>query len=119
MSTQKKPLLTITRTAAGTISKYLAVTLAGAVAGAGVEAIGFATTDAVSGENFAVDVLGTTTALAGAAINAGAALEVGADGKVITKTTAGARVGWALFAAGSGAPVEVLIDRVPIIPTGG
>lgn len=112
MSTQKKPILTITRNATAVITAHLAVTLAGAVAASGTEAAGFATSDAAIGDDFGVDVLGTTTAIAGASISAEAAVQVGSDGKVVTQTT-GARVGWALFAAGSDAPFELLIDRAP------
>lgn len=112
MSTQKKSILTITRNATAVITQYLAVTLAGAIAAAGSEAAGFAVNNAAIGDDFPVDVLGTTTALAGANIAAGAAVQVGSDGKLITQTT-GARVGYALFAAGSGAPFELLIDKAP------
>lgn len=115
MSTQKKPLLTLTRSATTTITQYLAVTLAGAIAAAGTEAAGFATTNAVSGDDFAVDVLGTTTAVAGGAITAGAALEVGTGGKLVVQDE-GARVGYALFAAGVDTPFEILIDKAPAPP---
>lgn len=112
MSTQKKPLLTLTLMATATISQYLAVTLTGAIAAAGSEAAAFAVADAESGENFAADVLGTTTALAGEAISAGDALEVGTGGKLVAQTT-GARVGYALYDAGVDTPFEVLIDKAP------
>lgn len=112
MSAQKKPILTITRNATAAITAHRAVTLLGAVAAAGTEAAGFAVTNAAIGEDFAVDVIGTSIATAGASIAAGAALQVGTNGQVITQTT-GARIGFAMFAAGTGAPVEVLIDKAP------
>ena len=112
MSTQKKPLLTLTRKASATILKYLAVTAAGAVANAGADAIGFATHDSVSGEDLAVDVLGTTTAIAGAALSSGARVQVGTGGKVVAHTT-GVSMGILLFGAGADQPVEILIDKQP------
>lgn len=112
MSAQKKPILTITRIATTAITAHSVVTLQGAIAAAGAESAGFAVTDAAVGEYFAVDVIGTSLGIAGAAIAAGAAVQVGTAGQVITQTT-GARLGFALFAAGTGAPVEVLIDKAP------
>ena len=112
MSTQKKPLLTITRKATASISQYLAVTLTGAIAAAGTEAAGFATSNAAIGDDFAMDVLGTTTGLAGEAIEAGEPLEVGTGGKLMVQNT-GARVGYALYGAGADSPFEVLIDKAP------
>lgn len=112
MSTQKKPILTITRNATAAISAFLAVTLLGAVATAGSEAAGFATSDAAIGEDFGVDVLGTSTGIAGEAIAAGDAVEVGSGGKLVVQDT-GARVGYALFDAGTDTPVEILIDKAP------
>lgn len=112
MSAQKKPILTITRSATGAITAHRAVTLAGTVAATGAAAVGFSVADAAIGESFAVDVIGTSIGIAGAAIAAGAALQVGTNGHVITQTT-GNRIGFALFAAGTGAPVEVFIDKAP------
>jgi hypothetical protein len=115
MSTQKKPVLTITRNATATITAHVAVTLLGAIAAAGSEAAGFAVNDAAIGENFPVDVLGTSTGVAGAAVDAGDPLEIGTGGKVVPQTT-GARIGYAMFDAGIDAPVEVLIDKSPAPP---
>lgn len=115
MATQKTPVLTRTRPATGAISAYLAVTALGAVAAAGSEAFGWATSDAAIGEDFAVDLLGTTTALAGEAIAAGADVEVGADGKMVVHD-AGAKCGVAMFAAGADQPFEMLIDKHPAPP---
>ena len=112
MSTQKKPVLTITRNATVAITACLAVTAAGAIAAAGADAVGFATTNAAVGEDFAVDVLGTTTAIAGAALTAGARVQVGTGGKVVAQST-GVSMGILLFAAGADQPVEILIDKQP------
>ena len=112
MSTQKKPILTITRVATAVITAFQAVTAAGAVAAAGADAVGFATHNAATGETIAVDVLGTTTAIAGAALAAGARVQVGAGGKVVAHTT-GVSMGVLLFAAGADQPVEILIDKQP------
>lgn len=120
MSTQKSPALTLTRNATATISKFLAVTAAGAIASSGGDAIGFATHDAAIGEDFAVDVLGTTTAIAGASLSAGARVQVGSDGKVVAHTT-GVSMGVLLFGAASGQPVEIFIDKqpAPYVPPAG
>lgn len=109
MSAQKKPLLTLTRTAAATLTQYQLVDAAGAVATAAAAALGAVTTDAAAGDDIAVDVRGTTIALAGAAISDGAELEVGTAGTVVTKTT-GLPVGIALqAAAAAGEPIEILL----------
>lgn len=101
-------ILTIGVTAGATITQYQAVTAAGAVATAAGNAVGFATTGASSGQRVPVTVLGTAIATAGAAITAGAAVEVGTAGKVVTKS-AGIAIGRALTAAGAdGDTVEVL-----------
>lgn len=115
MSTQKRPLLTLTIMATAAISQYLAVTLSGAVAAAGAEGVVFATTDAAIGDNFAADAIGTTTAVAGEAISAGDPLEVGTGGKLVVQDE-GARVGYALFDAGIDTPFEILIDKAPAPP---
>lgn len=109
MSAQKKPLLTLTRTAAASLTQYQLVDAAGAVATAASAALGAVTTDAATGDDIAVDVLGTTIALSGAAISNGAELEVGTDGAVVTKTT-GLPVGIALqAAAAAGEPIEIFL----------
>ena len=112
MSTQKRPLLTLTLHAVAVISTYQAVTLSGDIASAGAEGALFATSDAAIGDDFSADALGTTTALAGEAIEKGEPLEVGTGGKLVVQTT-GARVGWALADAATDTPVELFIDRAP------
>lgn len=108
MSAQKKPLLTLTRTAAATLTKHQMVTALGVVAAAGSAAFGAVTTDAAIGDDIAVDVRGTTLAIAADAIADGAELEVAADGEVQTKAS-GQVVGIALQAATAGEPIEILL----------
>lgn len=108
MSTQKTPILTLTRVAAEKITAHQAITATGAIAAAGEVAIGFSTTDAEMGDYFAVDAIGTSSGIASAAISAGDELEVAAEGKLATKTT-GKRVGIALFDAATDEGFEVLI----------
>ena len=60
--------------------------------------LGVAYNPASAGEQTAIDVLGTVPCEAGAAVAVGALLEVGASGKLITRTS-GKVVGRALSAA--------------------
>lgn len=109
MAASNIALLTVGITAGATITQYRAITAAGAVPSAAAAAVGFANTDAASGERVPVTVVGTAIATAGAAITAGAAVEVGTSGKVVTKS-AGVTVGRALTAAGAdGDLIEVLV----------
>lgn len=110
MSTQKTPVLTRTLVAVTALQAWQAITALGAVATAGDSAIGFAVTDAAVGEHVAVDMLGTSTGIAGEALTAGAQVQVGTGGKLVTLDT-GKLVGTALFAAGADQPVEILIGR--------
>src|SRR5690606_624597 len=98
MGTQKKSLLSLTVLAAAVITKHQAITLSGTVAAAGSEGAVFATTDAAIGDYLTSDAIGTTTAIAGEAIEKDDPLEVGTGGKLVVQDT-GARVGWALAAA--------------------
>ena len=109
---QKTPILTLTIVATAVILAGQAVTAAGAVSTSAGDAIGFAVTDAAIGESFAVDVLGTSTAIAGASISKGARVQVGTGGKVITATS-GISLGVALNAAAADTPVEIFIEKRP------
>lgn len=101
----------ITLKAAAAIAQNRFVTFAGAVAGAGAFAAGPAYMKAAANEHVAVTVAGSAPAVAGAAISIGDELQVGADGKVITKA-AGKRVAFAQEAAAAdGDELLVLIDR--------
>lgn len=98
---------TIIATAAITANR--GVTIAGAVPGAGLTALGLAQTGGAIGDAIPVNVMGTGVGEAGAAINVGAALEFDASGRVITKS-AGVTIGRALTAAAAlGDQVEVLL----------
>lgn len=108
MSTQKLPVLSITRKATAALAKYQYITAAGVVAAAGAAGLGLVTTDADSGDDITTDVLGTSTAIAGAAVADGARLQVGTGGKLITATT-GVPVAQALEAGTTDQPFEVLL----------
>ena len=85
MPASKIPLLTLSIAAAAAISEHQAVGWDGKVAVAAGGMKGLATTDAATGDQLAVDCIGTSIAIAGGAITAGAELEVGAGGKLVTK----------------------------------
>jgi len=84
--------LTLTVTAAATLQPMRGVTTAGAVPAAGAAIAGFTRTGAISGDLVSVDCGGTVMAETGGAIAVGAAVEVDAQGRVVTRTT-GATVG--------------------------
>lgn len=110
MGTQSIALLALTVAAAGTIAANRFVKPDGTQAGADANALGASRTAAVSGEKLTVDVLGTTTVEAGAAIAAGATVKSDSQGRAITWATSGARLGIALEAAGAaGQFIEILL----------
>ncbi|MGU3583061.1 capsid cement protein [Rhodococcus sp. C26F] len=82
--------------------------IAASTAGAGVRALGVAAADAATGQVVAVHRAGVVRVVAGAAIAAGAEVEVGAAGKAVT-LAAGKAVGLALTAAASGAHAEIAL----------
>lgn len=114
MSTQSLSILTLTLAAASAIAACRFVTPLGAQAGADVNTIGAACNAAAIGDKFPVDVRGTTTVEAGAAVAVGATLKSDASGRAITWITSGAKVGIALEAAtAAGQFIEVLlVDNV-------
>jgi hypothetical protein len=104
-------ILTLTVTAAAALTQNRAVTTLGAVPAAGAAVLGILRSSAASGQLVPVDVQGTAIAEAGAAISAGAALEVDNLGRVITKSS-GVTVGRLApgqSAAGAGALVEIVL----------
>lgn len=106
---QSKSILALSIVAATAITAQQFVTAGGAVASAAGNALGVARSDAASGALVPVDVLGTAVATAGAAITAGAHVEIGTAGKVVTLAS-GKAVGVALEAAGAdGDPVEIFL----------
>jgi len=85
------------------------VNLAGTTSVAGTYALGVAQTDGEIGDMVTVDVLGTSQVVAGGVIAVGAQVEVGANGKAITKAS-GVVVGRALEAAAAADDIiEVLL----------
>ena len=110
MGIQNKACLTITVAATGAIAANRFITPAGAQAGADVNTLGVANTAAVSGDKIPVDVLGTSTLEAGAAVTAGVTVKSDASGRAIAWATSGAKVGIALEAAtAAGQFIEVLL----------
>lgn len=110
MGMQSTPVLTLPMVLTGNVGAHRLVTPAGAQAGADAVAIGAARSAGSAGERISVDVKGTTTIEAGAAISAGATLKADASGRAITWASSGAKVGFALEAAGAaGQFIEVLL----------
>jgi len=110
MSAQSIPVLTLTRALTGTVIAASFVTVAGAQAGADVNALGVVRTAGVSGDKVAIDVLGTAIVLSGAAVTAGASLKSDAAGKAIDWATSGAKLAIALEAAtAADQPIEVFL----------
>lgn len=112
MSQQNISLLALTVVAAATAIGQRFVTGGGALATAAGNALGVAQGDAsVIGERVSVDTLGTALVVAGGAIAANAAIEVGTGGKAVTKTTgiAVARAAPGATAAADGDVIEVIL----------
>lgn len=103
--------LTLTVIAAAALSANRGVTTGGAVPAAGAPIAGFTRTSANAGDPVPVDAGGTVIAETGAAIAAGAAVEVDDQGRVVTNTT-GTKVGrmapGQAAAAAAGALVELI-----------
>lgn len=103
-------LLTKSFTAAAALAQYQPVTAAGAAAVAAGNAIGSANIPAVSGDLYPAVVMGTCLMVAGAAISAGALLEVHTTVTQVVTKSAGVAIGRALNAASTaGDIVEVLL----------
>lgn len=103
-------VLTVGVTATAALDQFRAVSHTGGYPADAANALGFTTMAVANGGRASVVALGTAIATAGAAISAGALVEVdGTAGKVITRS-AGAIVGRALTAAAAdGDLIEVLI----------
>lgn len=100
-------VLSVVATAA--LTQARAVNIAGAVPAAAATCLGIAQNGGAIGDAVPVVALGTVIAEAGAAIAAGAALELDSSGRVVTKS-AGVTIGRALAAAGaSGDMIEVFL----------
>ena len=110
MSRQMHSLFALSIIATAAITAERFVTGAGVAATAAGNALGVARSDAAIGESTTVDTLGTAIVVAGAAIAANAAVEVGATGKAVL-LAAGKCVG--RLAPGSVALADG--DRVEVI----
>ena len=108
-SQSKRPILTLTLIAMAVVDAHRAIAADGDYAATGEHMIGVSDTNSFVDDELAVDVLGTTTCEAGAAIVADALVQVGTNGKFITKA-AGKVVGRALNAAtADGSKFEILL----------
>lgn len=111
MSRQNLAILSLTVTAVGALTAHRFVGHTGSQAASAGNALGVARSDAAIGEDVTVDVLGTGLVEAGAAIAAGAAVQVDASGRAIT-LAAGQKVGRlapGAVASQAGDLVEVLL----------
>lgn len=104
-------LLVIGLTATAAIAQYQPVLASGAPAVAAGNAVGFATAPVTaSGQRVPVAVAGTVIAVAGAAITAGALIEVHTTVTQVVTKSAGVSIGRALTAAAAaGDQIEVLL----------
>lgn len=110
MSKQSYPVLTLSVAATATIAANRFFKVGGTQCGAGDNALGVPRTDAVSGDQVPVDVLGTAIVKSGAAFSAGDTLKSDAAGKAITWVVSGAKVALALQAAtAADQDIEVLL----------
>jgi hypothetical protein len=108
--TQKISIFSLAIVASAAIEAERFVGADGAYATAAGTSVGVSTTKAAAvGERFNADVLGTTIVTAGGVIAKNAYLQVGANGKAVTRT-AGVSVAQALQAAAAdGDRIEVLL----------
>lgn len=108
---QKNPLLTLTVTASADLEANRFVTLAGAYPAAGGTALGVSDTAADTGDDLAVDVIGTSKITSGGAFAKGDLLDSDATGRAVVHA-AGTVLAQALApASAEGQTVEVLIYR--------
>lgn len=109
MGNLQHAILRLSRKVTAAVEANRFVDFTGAVAAAAAAAAGPVYTKAAANEVVAVTVLGAATAVAGGAISDGAELQVGADGKLIIRTS-GKTVAWALEAASAdGDALEVFV----------
>ena len=109
MAASSNSIFILTVIAAAALAANRAVSVAGAVPAAGATCLGLTQTSGAIGDAVPVNALGTAVGEAGAAIAAGAALELDAVGRVIPRTT-GVTIGRALTAAAAaGDQVEVFL----------
>jgi hypothetical protein len=112
MSAQGSPILVLPVKAIAVLTARRFVTLLGAVPAAAAGNVGVAQMDAAIGDTIPVTVVGTDHVEAGAAVAAGALIEIDNQGRAITRA-AGIALGRALEAAGAaGDRIEVLLGAV-------
>lgn len=105
----KNPILCLTVVAMAEVARATAVNFDGSQTAAGQAMFGVADTQAYQGDELCVDVLGTSSLLAGAAISEGDLVQVGSNGKFVTATT-GKVVARALTdASGDGSDFNALL----------
>lgn len=111
MAATNVSVLSIGLTSAAALAQYQPVQASGVAAVAAGNAVGFAqNTVAAASTRFNATVLGTSIAIAGAAIAAGALVEVHTTVTQVVTKAAGIAIGRALTAAGAaGDQIEVLI----------
>jgi hypothetical protein len=105
---QYRSLFTLPVTAGAPVLAERAVGADGQHAAAGGRMLGIARSGAATGEKFPVDVIGSAIATAGDVVWPGDELQVGSDGKLVTRTT-GVGVALALGTARDGDRFEVLL----------
>ena len=111
MAASNVAVLNIGLTSAAALSQFQPVQATGAAAAAAGNAVGFAQVAvAASGIRFPAVVLGTSIAVAGAAITAGSLVEVHTTVTQVVTKSAGIAIGRALTAATqAGDQIEVLL----------
>lgn len=111
MAASKIALLTLGLTSAAALAQYQPVQASGVAAVAAGNAVGTAdTATTAAGQRFPVTAVGTTIAIAGAAIAVGALVEVHTTVTQVVTKAAGIAIGRALTAAGAaGDQIEVLL----------
>ena len=107
MAVAATSIFNLSTTASVALTRYRAVTGAGAIPAAGANVLGWAMVSVNAGERVTCTVWGTAVAEAGAAITVGAAIEVDSQGRAVPRST-GVMVGRALTAAAAaGDQVEI------------
>jgi hypothetical protein len=103
-------ILTVGIVATGTVTQFQPILASGANCTAAGNAVGFARIGGVAADRIPTTVLGTSIAIAGAAIAVGALVEVHTTVAQVVTKSAGVAIGRALTAASTaGDQVEILI----------
>lgn len=109
MSNQSaRQLVTFDLWLTGTVEAYAPVTAAGVAATAGGNCVGFSMTSGANRDRIRVRCAGPCRAVAGAAVNPGDLLEVGATPSRLVPRTTGVAVARALTGGGNGDNIEAL-----------